>query len=88
MVIMDRTKKEQLIQALNKKGANQPCSRCSSLEFELVGQTTLPMNDNPKIFPLGGPVMPFAIVACLNCGFSTLHIVGLLERITESTDEK
>ena len=75
---MDQEKKEKLVQALRKKGVKLPCPRCGSSNFEVVGQSVIPLNDNPSVYSIGGPAVPVGIVACSNCGFITLHALGSL----------
>jgi len=70
---MDQDKKEKLAQALHEKGVKLPCPRCGAANFEVVGQSVIPLNDNPAVFSVGGPAVPVGIVACSNCGFITLH---------------
>jgi len=82
---MNVAHKEKIIEALQSKGVNKPCPRCSSYNFEVVGQTILPLNDNPRELILGGDVIPFAIVACSNCGYTTLHALSSLNLLSEDT---
>jgi hypothetical protein len=84
---MDEEKKSQIANALVKKGVNQPCPRCAAKNFEVVGQTFLPINDNPNLFVVGGPMIPSAIVACSNCGFLTLHALQPLKLLPQA-DQK
>lgn len=70
---MDEEKKKQVALALVHKGVNLPCPRCGGKNFEVVGQTFLPINDNPNFLLVGGPMVPSIIIACSNCGFLTLH---------------
>jgi hypothetical protein len=68
---------------LNKKGVNKPCPRCGHLHFGVVAETTIPINSDPKVVTLGGPVVPTVIIACGNCGFVTQHALGALGLVEE-----
>ncbi len=76
---MDEEKKTQVANALLNKGVKLPCPRCGTKNFEVVGQTFLPINDNPNLFLIGGPMIPSVIIACSNCGFLTLHALEPLQ---------
>ena len=75
---MNQQRKETIIKALKEKGVSLPCPRCKSSNFQVVGQTTLSMSENPSIVSLGGMVVPAALIACSKCGFITLHALGSL----------
>jgi predicted nucleic-acid-binding Zn-ribbon protein len=68
-----------IIEALKKRGVNNPCPRCNSINFDLAGKTLINLNDNPKVLQLGGAVIPAVIIACSNCGFITFHSTVKLE---------
>jgi len=76
---MDNEKKTKVANALKSKGVNLPCPRCGSMNFEVVGQTFLDLNDKPNVVILGGPSVPMAIITCSHCGFVTLHALGALD---------
>lgn len=78
---MDDEKKAIIANALVGKGVQLPCPRCNAVNFEVVGQTSLQLNDNFHNITLGGPSVPTAIIACSNCGFITLHALGVLNLI-------
>jgi hypothetical protein len=84
---MDDEKKTKIANALKTKGVKLPCPRCNSLNFEVVGQTVLQLNDNPNILMLGGPGVPAALVACSNCGFVTFHALGALNLMPNVKEE-
>ncbi len=83
---MEQEKKEKIAVALRDKGVKLPCPRCASANFEVVGQTLLPLNENPNVVNLGGPAIPAAIVACSNCGFITLHALGPLKLMPKNNE--
>lgn len=90
---MDENKLNQVINALNKKKVNQPCPRCSSNNFSVVGESEIMVIKPPptqnRLGILAGltrpPVkttMPIIIVTCDNCGYVSQHAqasLGLLE---------
>lgn len=83
---MDDDKKNKIAQALSKKGVKLPCPRCGGINFEIVGQTLLALNENPNTYNFG-PAVPCAMVACSNCGFITLHALGPLNLMPQSDGE-
>ena len=70
---MEQARLDQVVQALQKKGVNKPCSRCGHLRFSVVGETQITLQENPAAFVIGGPSIPAVIVACDNCGYITQH---------------
>ncbi len=75
---MNQSYKEKIAAKLYEKGVNQPCPRCASFNFEVVGQTLLALAENPQNIIVGGPAVPSAIIACSHCGFITLHAISAL----------
>ena len=78
---MDQKRLDECISALNKKGVRLPCPRCGSSKFAVVGESLIPINNDPSVFQIGGPTIPAIIVACENCGYLTQHAqapLGLL----------
>ena len=80
---MDQIRKEKIIKALQSKCVSLPCPRCQSTNFNVVGQTTMSLNDDPKVATLGGAVVPAALIACVQCGFITLHSLGVLDLMVD-----
>jgi ribosomal protein S27AE len=80
---MDQERSKTIIQALSRKGVNKACPRCGHLHFNVVAETSIPINDDPKVITSGGPVVPTVIVACNNCGFLTQHALGALDLVPE-----
>jgi len=81
---MDRARQEQIIKALEAKNANKPCPRCPNLEFEVIGESMIP------IYPEGGEFMigrlrrsrdgvPTVLVSCTNCGYIAQHATRPLD---------
>ncbi len=75
---MIEERKLKIAEALKDKGVKLPCPRCGGLNFEVVDQTVLSINDNLNVIKLGGPSVPAALVACSHCGFITFHSLGVL----------
>ena len=75
---MDKERSEKIIKVLSSKGVTKGCPRCGQLHFNVVAETSIPINTTPGVINLGGPVVPTVIVACNNCGFITHHALGAL----------
>ena len=70
---MEQKRLEQIVQALTAKGVNKPCPRCGNPKFSVVGETNIPLQEDPNVFAIGGPAIPTIIVACDKCGYITQH---------------
>ena len=57
----------KIAKSLIEKGVNLPCPRCGCPDFEVVGKTTIAIDD-PGEFGL-----LCELIACSNCGFVTHH---------------
>ncbi len=75
---IDKNRNDQIIKVLEAKGARQPCSRCGAARFEIVGESNIPLQDDPNILRIGGPSVPTVIVACSSCGHVWQHALGVL----------
>lgn len=75
---MDQKRLNELVAALTAKGVNRPCPRCEKSKFSIVGETIIPIQDDPKVFAVGGPSIPAVIVACDSCGYITHHATMVL----------
>lgn len=66
--------REQIIKALNDKGADLPCHRCGHKSFAIIdGFTRYHLSENIADNVLGGQGVPTVLVACNNCGAITPH---------------
>lgn len=83
---MIEERKLKIAEALKNRGVKLPCPRCDGLNFEVVDQTALSINDNLNVIKLGGPSVPAALIACSNCGFITFHALGVLDLIPKDED--
>lgn len=83
---MIEERKLKIVEALKSKGVKLPCPRCGGINFEVVDQTALSINDNLNAIQMGGPSVPAALVACSQCGFITFHALGVLNLIPKDED--
>jgi uncharacterized Zn finger protein len=74
---MDKQRQEEIIKALQEKGASGSCPRCSNYQFEVIGETTIMLNPKPPLFvglPASRPpTIPVILVSCTNCGYIAQH---------------
>jgi len=75
---MDQNRLNQLVHALTAKGVNRPCPRCGNAKFSVVGETNIPLQEDPNVFSIGGPSIPAIIVVCDSCGYITQHATMVL----------
>ena len=72
-------KKQEIIKALEERGAKLPCPRCGNQSFTLIGgyfnQT---IQTDLKGMVLGGPSVPSVVVVCNRCGYLSQHALGAL----------
>lgn len=77
---MDLSRMDETIAKLNEKGVILSCPRCGKTNFSFIGESLLPIENNPRNRSItGGPTfIPTVIVACDNCGFIAQHAKGPL----------
>ena len=75
---MEKSRIDEYVQAIQSKGVDAPCPRCNNTRFDILGESTLPIQENPNVVQVGGPSIPVVIIACAQCGFITLHAQGVL----------
>ena len=72
--------KEKITQILQERGATKPCQRCGHTFFAVIdGFFNFPVHaeiSNDTI--IGGPNVPSALTACVNCGAINAHALGSL----------
>ena len=73
---MDDKKRTEVEALLKAKGATQPCQRCGSQKFDIIGPGLIALSDGPA--PPGTPAVPVVLVGCTNCGCITQHAQVLL----------
>jgi len=88
---MDKQRQEEIIKFMTEKGATEPCPRCKNPQFELIGETSISLEEERKTL-LGtfNPKIPVIILACKNCGYITYHaerilIPTTLEKLSRSS---
>jgi hypothetical protein len=74
----------EVIQALQSRGATRPCPRCGNAHFTLLeGFFNQPLSGDLTT-PSGtmgfssGPTVPSIVTACARCGFLSQHALGVL----------
>jgi hypothetical protein len=72
--------KDKIAKLLTERGAVKPCHRCGhSNFFVLDSYSYFNLQDNmSQGLVIGGPSVPFTMVACGNCGAITPHALGAL----------
>lgn len=75
---MDQKRLNELVIALTAKGVSRPCPRCGNSKFSIIGETNIPLQEDPSVFAVGGPSIPTVIVACDSCGYITQHATMVL----------
>jgi ribosomal protein S27AE len=80
---MDKQDQEEIINSLKSKGAVQPCPRCSNLEFEIIGETSIGVSNRARrVWGQIGPSefqVPVIIASCTRCGYLAQHAKRLLD---------
>jgi len=72
--------KNEIAKILGEKGATKPCQRCGNDKFTVIdGFFNFPVHAKlSNNVVVGGPNVPSALVACVNCGSITAHALGPL----------
>ena len=81
---MDEARQEEIIKALESKKATQSCPRCSTLQFEVIGETTIPLTMSGDSMVWSAAQIPVVLVSCTNCGFIAQHASGPLGIVRRS----
>ncbi len=74
----------EVIQALQSRGATRPCPRCGNAHFTLLeGFFNQPLSGDLTTPPgtmgfSSGPTVPSVVTACARCGFLSQHALGVL----------
>ncbi len=72
--ILGQQQKNEIIKALEKAKATQPCPRCGNKKFAIVdGYFTQMIQTKLGILVFGGPSIPCIIAVCDQCGFMAQH---------------
>ena len=76
--------KQKIIEALQERGANEPCPRCRNTDFTVVdGYFYQALQTELNAISLGGPGVPSVAVVCTKCGFMSQHALGALGLLPE-----
>jgi hypothetical protein len=76
---MDKQRQEEIIKALQSKNVFQPCPRCRNLEFEVTGESLIPLHEpQSSSWWATAPEIPVVLVSCSNCGYIVQHATGVL----------
>jgi hypothetical protein len=76
---MDANRRLALITKLKEVGADKPCPRCDSPNFDILGEGDIPLG------PIAGynrslpSYIPGVVVACSNCGYLMHHALAILK---------
>jgi uncharacterized Zn finger protein len=66
--------RDEIIKALESKGAKLPCHRCGHQSFTVIdGFTRYHLSEDMNANVVGGQGVPAILVACSNCGTITPH---------------
>jgi ribosomal protein L37E len=72
-------KKQEIIKALEDRGAKLPCPRCGNQSFTLLdGYFNQTIQTDVRGLVLGGPSVPSVVVVCNRCGYLSQHALGAL----------
>lgn len=81
--------KENIIRAIESKGASRPCPRCGCPNFSLVsGYFHHFIQPQIQGIRIGGPSVPTAVVACDQCGWLAEHALGVLNLLPKDQASK
>jgi len=88
---MDRNKLNEIIAALNRKKVSEPCPRCATRNFSVIGESEIPITYPPPVSAAGlgalanlgrnNPIkttMSTVIITCDNCGYIAQHAQAAL----------
>jgi uncharacterized Zn finger protein len=81
--------KEEIIKALNEKGANLPCHRCGHTSLSVIeGFSRYHLSDSMDANVIGGQGVPIVLVACNKCGAITPHAALALVKSEDNAKKK
>lgn len=70
--------RERIVQELDKRGVNNRCPRCAENRLTLLDDYACPVTVNESMGINLGQIIPCAAILCVNCGYVTLHALGIL----------
>lgn len=72
-------KKQEIVKALEERGAKLPCPRCGNQSFTLIdGYINQTIQTGLTGMVIGGPSVPSVVVVCNRCGYLSQHALGVL----------
>ena len=74
---MEPSRLQEIVKALEGKGAKLPCPRCGGKQFGIIEETRIDLQTSPG-FSVGGPAIPVVLVGCNQCGCVFSHAIQLL----------
>lgn len=81
--------RENLVKSLIKKLENGKCPMCGQQKFTLVeGYFTHTIQEDLNNVRLGGKAIPTINLICNNCGFVSMHAVGIFQAINGEKQNK
>lgn len=75
---------KNLLGALQKAQATQPCARCSGDKFKIVGKSFIFTGD-PNDLANGSEYISCHILVCSQCGVVTMHADAILWQYIEGS---
>jgi predicted nucleic-acid-binding Zn-ribbon protein len=77
--IFSNTKRKEILDSLDNKGANQPCARCGNDEHDLLdGYFNHGVQADVKNTQIGGKRIPSIATVCTKCGNINFHAAGII----------
>lgn len=61
---------QKIVEWLDKKWTNRVCAACGQRDWEVDKNIAAPPVYNRTTYVLGGPIFPWVVVTCKNCGNS------------------
>jgi ribosomal protein L37E len=75
---MNQKRQEEISQALTAKGVDRSCPRCGNVQFSVVAEFSIVLEESPSSYSMGGRSIPTVIIACDKCGYIAQHALGAL----------
>ena len=85
---IEEARKNEIVKALEERGATRPCSRCGNESFQLFDGYSMVLvnrNLNAALFIATDNFIPSIVVVCTNCGYLSQHSLGVLGLLPEET---
>lgn len=83
--LLSKTDKDRLVSIISAKIPNAVCPMCQHNSFVLAdGYFNIPISNSMNDVVLGGTTIPSIGVICTNCGFISLHALGILGLLNDN----